>query len=98
MLSEDSAAEETKPLPLLVRVTREMPLEWFKLELVDNGYTEELEPDECRDWFKKRGANMDSVERALDYAWNFGSYKPVIVSIANPIEVSLHSDAVMPNV
>lgn len=53
-----------------VKIRREPFLPWFTLEL-DNGYSEELEADEARSWFKLRGANMDVVEKALDHSWNF---------------------------
>lgn len=56
-----------------VRVTiiREHGLDTFQL-LLENGYTEELEPDEARKWFKDHGVTDDeAMEHALDMAWNF---------------------------
>lgn len=55
---------------LHVVITREMWGEFFTLTL-DNGHTEELEPEDIRAWFKLRGADMDKVEKVLDQAWNF---------------------------
>ncbi len=67
---------------LHVVITREPFIEYFVITL-DNGHTEELEPEECRAWFKERGANMDIVEKALDHCWNF--YRSE-VNIRNPKE------------
>jgi hypothetical protein len=57
--------------PLYVLITREMFSVFFTLETPHDGYTEELELDDVRKWFKDRGANMDAVEEALTQAWNF---------------------------
>jgi len=97
-MSSEKSTDDGKPVPITVKVSREIPMPWFKLDIVENGYTEELDPDECREWFKSRGASMDAVERALDYVWNFGNYKPVYVKITNPIEASLSTDGVSPQV
>lgn len=67
---------------LHVKITRPMWGEFFTLTL-DNDYTEELEPEEVRLWFKVRGANTDIIEKTLDHVWNFGSAE---VNIANPKE------------
>jgi hypothetical protein len=74
--------------PLHVVITREPWMDFFSISL-DNGYSEELNPEETRHWFKIRGANMDILERALDDCWNF--YKteyvienPKVPSVANP--------------
>lgn len=55
---------------LHVVLTREPFIEFFTITL-DNGHTEELDPEECRTWFKERGANMDKLEKVLDHCWNF---------------------------
>lgn len=73
---------------LHVVITREPYLEWFTIKL-PNGYTEELDPDETRKWFKKRGANMEVLEKALDRCWNFYSAEvwiqnPQTPPVANP--------------
>ena len=65
-----------KPAPLKVRITKEPFMDWIELHLEDGGH-EELAPEEARTWFKERGANMETVEKALDYCWNF--YKAVVV-------------------
>lgn len=54
-----------------VRVTK-IPFDSdFTLHL-DNGYSEELTPDETRLWFKSHGVtDIDGLERGLDEAWNF---------------------------
>jgi len=69
--------------PLVVTISREIPLPWFELKLANN-MSEELGPDEAREFFRVRGADMDVVEKALDYVWNFGTYKPVQVIIRSP--------------
>jgi hypothetical protein len=56
--------------PVLITIRRQAFVDYFTLTL-PNGFTEELDPTETRDWFKKRNADMDVVERALDHAWNF---------------------------
>ena len=68
--------------PYTVKISREIPIPYFILTL-PNGHTEEMEPEDTRTFFRVRGANMDVVERALDYVWNFGSYKPVYLAIKN---------------
>lgn len=75
-----SNKEQPPEPPLTVRLQREVGMEWFILHLEDKS-SEELDPDDTRDWFKQRGANMDAVEKALDYCWNF--YQATIV-IKNP--------------
>ena len=67
---------------LHVVITRPMWGEFFTLTL-DNGQTEELDPEETRTWFKVRGANMDVIEKVLDHVWNFQRAE---VDIENPKE------------
>ena len=66
--------------PLTIELRREPGLDWFVLNVSD-GSSEELDPEDARSWFRMRGANMDAVEKALDYCWNF--YNATIV-IKNP--------------
>lgn len=77
---------------LHVLITREMFMELFTLTL-DNGFTEELDAEETRAWFKERGANMDVVEKCLDHAWNFLRAE---ININNPKEPSLPAVAHAP--
>ena len=77
-----------------VKITREPFMQWFNLEL-DNGYSEELEPDETREWFQLRGANMDIVEKCLDHVWNFYHGE---LWIGNYKEPTLVNPAVSPNI
>ena len=57
--------------PVRVVVTRIPFGDYFTLTL-ENGYTEELEPDETRKWFTDHGiTDKLGLESALDYAWNF---------------------------
>jgi hypothetical protein len=56
--------------------------EFFTLTL-PNGYTEEIDTEDIRNWFKIRGANMDVIEKVLDHAWNFQNAQ---VEIENPKE------------
>jgi len=69
--------------PLHVVITREPFGDFFALH-EDNGHTEELEPEECRAWFKERGANMDKLEQALDQCWNFQRAEVVIKNPKEP--------------
>lgn len=55
---------------LHVVIMHEIFTELFVL-LLDNGHTEELDPEDTREWFRIRGANMDAADKALDHAWNF---------------------------
>lgn len=69
--------------PLFVEIHREPFEDFFTLKF--DGNSEDLEADAVREWFKKRGANMDVIEQALDRAWNF--YR-ADVAIKNPLPVS----------
>ena len=69
--------------PMRIKIEREIPLPWFTLKLED-GSTEELEPEDAREWFRLRGADMVQVNKAMDFIWNFGMYKPVYVVINKP--------------
>lgn len=67
--------ENDAPTPKLdnllhVIVTREPFMDFYTLTL-DDGTTEELELEECKQWFKERGADMDKLDKALDQCWNF---------------------------
>lgn len=58
---------------------------FFILIDLKEGHSEELDPEEARKWFRDRGANMDVVEKAMDYVWNlYGKRKPVVINIKNP--------------
>jgi hypothetical protein len=65
-----------------VVVTREPFMDFYTLAL-DDGTTEEFEIEECKQWFRERGANMDKVDKALDHCWNFYY---VEMNITNPKE------------
>jgi hypothetical protein len=69
------AQEQEIAQPITVNLRREPYCDWFIFQ-IDDGSSEELDPDDAREWFKQRGANMDVVEKALDYCWNF--YKATI--------------------
>ena len=71
--------------PLRVRISREPFGEYFTLEY-GAGSSEELEADAAREWFTTRGANLEQVDKALDYAWNF--YE-AFFTIENPREIPL---------
>ena len=70
------------PAPLRIVVRREPYMDFFILEF-GNQQSLELSPDETRAWFKERGANMNALENALDYCWNFHR---IDLTIENPIE------------
>lgn len=76
-------------LALLVEIHRE-PFAEF-VTLIYEGSSEELEPEAAREWFQKRGADMDKLEKALDHAWNF--YRADVV-IKNPIRVKTRTGLV----
>lgn len=57
--------------------------------ILDNGYTEEFEPDECRQWFKDRGADMDKMEKALDHCWNFSKVTVTFTQYREPNTLKL---------
>lgn len=84
----------TTPQGLHVEIEREPFMEWFTFKL-SNGHTEDLEPDEARTWFRDRGANMEAVEKALDYAWNFYHAE---VYIANPKEPTFSNPRLRPSI
>jgi hypothetical protein len=83
-----SPASPSPVVPVIVRLTREPWSPFFSLSVEAGdgaGSTEDLEPDEARDWFKDRGANMVMVEKALDDCWAFyGKRRPIRVRIMNP--------------
>lgn len=80
---EQKIPEPIDPPGLHVLVTREPWSDFFVLTL-DNGHSEELEVEDTRLWFKQRGANMDSVERALDQVWNFQRCEMIIDNPKDP--------------
>lgn len=86
------AVDLLKKRPLIILVEREMFMPWFKISL-PNGQSEELDAEETKQWFKVRGANMPSVDKALDHAWNF---KRCIIEIENPKEPPVLEPAVQP--
>lgn len=66
-------------MALFVEIHREPFEDFFTLRF--EGNSEDLEADAVREWFKRRGANADVIELALDRAWNF--YR-ADVTIKNP--------------
>ena len=72
-------------------------MSWFNLAL-ENGQTEELEPEDTREWFRLHGANMEVVEKALDYVWNFGTYRPITITIQNYREIRALPSRVTPDI
>jgi hypothetical protein len=77
-----------------VKLTREPWGDCFNLAL-DNGHTEELEPEETRKWFKEhlskalcREAELkreEAIEKVLDEAWNFREAAVVIEDFNLPL-------------
>ena len=63
--------------------------------VMDNGHTEELEPEELREWFRVRGADMDKMEKVYDQAWNF---RRAEVLIENPREPKRTALPYAPNI
>lgn len=86
------------PRQLRVKIEREPFMDFFVLKL-DNGHSEELEPEEIREWFRVRGANLDVIEKVLDEAWNWPpSYKDVYVVINNYKEPPQLNKAIQPRI
>jgi len=73
--------------PLTVNITREAWSDYFCLEL-DNGHSEELEPEDARSWFRVRGADMEVVDKALDHCWNFYRSNVEISNPRSPVSTS----------
>ena len=85
MSETPSTPVAANPPGLHVLLTREPWSDYFVITL-DNGHTEELEVEECKQWFRERGANMDAMDRVFDHVWNFYRAEPVI---KNPKEPSM---------
>lgn len=90
----DSSPEPKLSTALHVLILREMWGDFFTL-ILDNGHTEELDPEETRAWFKVRGANMDVIEKVLDQVWNFQRAE---VEIAHPKEPKVVRLPYSPNI
>lgn len=75
----------TSPNALIVKIRREPFSPTFLLSL-SNGNSEEVDcGPESYEWFKRRGADMKVVEKALDYAYNFYRAEVVINSPKSPV-------------
>lgn len=72
------------PGDLTVQVLREPYTEQFTL-VIPNGtstpYTELMEAEETRTWFTRRGCDPIKLGKALDYAWEFGFYRPCYIRV-----------------
>ena len=73
---------------MIVEVTRVAYDDMFTLHLPD-GSSEELDPDDTKQWFVDRGANIPGVEKALDHCWNFYT---VVICIEVPLEPARSND------
>jgi hypothetical protein len=78
-MPQPNSTEPVKPLHVII--TREPFSDFYQLTTPVDGYTEELEVEEVREWFRQRGANADAVQEALDQAWNFARAE---ISIGKP--------------
>ena len=89
--------EVPRPLlpPLRLRITREAWSDFFVITRLDNGYSEELEPDATREWLKAHGADMTKADKVLDHVWNFGL---VETTINRPIEPPVHKREAEPEI
>ena len=76
---------------MTVDVSREAFSDYFVIRL-ENGQSEELEPEEARQWFREHGANMDAVEKCLDHVYNFRQAVIVITDFRLP-RYKLHAHA-----
>lgn len=64
--------DDTPIAVLEVKIDRVPFEDYFMLSV--GSMTEELDPEETRDWFRQRvptPKHMDEVEKILDYVWNF---------------------------
>ena len=73
------------PPGLHVLLTREPFTDFFVITL-DNGHSEELEVEDCKEWFRVRGADMDKMDKLFDHVWNFSRGEAII---DNPREPSM---------
>lgn len=71
------------PGQLYVMIIRPPFEEMYELVMID-GQSDQLDAHEAYDWFRERGANMDSVELAMNHAWNFYSAEIVIENPKEP--------------
>lgn len=72
-------------VPMTILVTREAFSDYFVLTL-PNGFSEELEFEETRQWFKDHGGDMDAVEKCLDHVYNFRQAEITIRNFRVPHE------------
>ena len=83
-LSSSVVTEVTSPDPLAVRVYREPFTDQFTL-VIPNGdqppYSDLMDVEQTRKWFTTRGCDAIKLEKALDYAWEFGFYRPCFVKV-----------------
>ena len=70
---------------VVVVLRREPYADHVELKM-DNGFSELLTAEDARAWFSKRGANMNAVEKALDYVWNFYNAEVVISNYTPVVE------------
>ena len=87
--TDGSQIRPPKSGSLHVVLRREPFLQFLTITTPSDGYSEELDGDDARAWFKARGANMASVEKVLDHIWNFNNAtffieNPVSPALANP--------------
>lgn len=82
-MPNENTFEQKDVKTLHVLLLREMFSEFFTIQL-DNGQTEELDPEEVRNWFRVRGANMDALEKVLDQCWNFGRAEVTVRNYKEP--------------
>lgn len=71
-----------------VRLTRQPFMDEFTIHL-PNGHTEELDPDETRQWFYDHGVSKKSseaLEKLLDECWNFYESAVTIESYREPVK------------
>jgi len=86
LLGNFSAEQEllTPPDDLSVRVYREPFANEFMLTVPNPGgepYTEVMDAPTATQWFLDRGCDAIKLEKALDYAWEYGFYRPVFIKV-----------------
>jgi hypothetical protein len=70
---------------------------WFTFQF-ENGESILVEGEKAVDWFMQHGAkNQYELEMALDYVWNFCTYRPVCIEIEAP-KVSKKFAHIEPNI
>lgn len=78
----------------VVVITRERFMDYFTVTMPDN-QSEDLEATEALKWFQERNANVHTIEKALDYAWEHGE---AVVEVSFWREPEINPSRVKPQI